>query len=67
MRSFDWVIYALVLGVVVWTLFSRDPKADAPEPPLAQIEAEGPTLPPPWRHGRTVLDQHTGAMLLACI
>ena len=57
MRSFDWVIYALVLGVVVWTLFSRDPKADAPEPPLAQIEAEGPTLPPPSPLDEQVLVQ----------
>ena len=57
MRSFDWVIYALVLGVVVWTMFSQDPKADAPEPPPTVLESEGPTLPPPSPLDEQVLVQ----------
>jgi len=57
MRSFDWVIYALVLGVVVWTMFSQDPKADAPEPPPTVLESEGSTLPPPSPLDELVLVQ----------
>lgn len=47
MRSFDWVIYGLVLGVLIWTLFLTDRGADAPEPPPVSMRVDGPTLPPP--------------------
>lgn len=57
MRSFDWVIYVAVLAVFVWTMFAQDPKADAPEPAPAIIEADGPTLPPPSPLDEQVLVQ----------
>ncbi|KCZ45443.1 S1 family peptidase [Hyphomonas pacifica] len=57
MRSFDWVIYMAVLAVFVWTMFAQDPKADAPEPAPAVIEADGPTLPPPSPLDEQVLVQ----------
>lgn len=47
MRSFDWVLYAIVLGVVVLTLFAGDRTGNSPEPEPAVIAEEGPMLPPP--------------------
>ncbi len=47
MRRFDWIIYVVVLGAVLLTLFANGRDADAPEPPPPLLEAEGPTLPPP--------------------
>ncbi len=48
MRSFDWIIYALVLGVLVTTVFAGDRSADAPTPmPNISAAEDGPMLPPP--------------------
>ena len=47
MRSFDWVLYLVVLSAVVWTLFANEHNADAPESPPTVLESDGPTLPPP--------------------
>lgn len=54
----DWVIYALVLGVVLWAVFSGG-SDDAPPPPPEAIEQEGAMLPPPSAFDERVLVQVT--------
>ena len=54
----DWVIYALVLGVVLWAVFS-DGSDDAPRPPPEAIQEEGAMLPPPSAFDERVLVQVT--------
>lgn len=59
MRIPDWVILFLVLGVVLWALFSgaRD-KADAPEAPPTEILGDnGSFLPEPHPYDEEVLVQ----------
>jgi len=52
----DWVIYALVLGVVLWVIFSGG-SDDAPPPPPEAIEQEGAMLPPPSAFDERILVQ----------
>lgn len=48
MRSFDWIIYALVLGVLVTTVFAGNRNADVPDTtPNINVNDDGPMLPPP--------------------
>ena len=48
MRHLDFLLYALVLGVVVWALFGLGEKhGDAPEPLPDHFEQDGPMLPNP--------------------
>ena len=54
----DWVIYALVLGVVIWAIFSGGTD-DAPPPPPEAIKEEGAMLPPPSAFDERVLVQVT--------
>ena len=54
----DWVVYALVLGVVLWVVFSGETD-DAPPPPPEAIEQEGAMLPPPSAFDERVLVQVT--------
>lgn len=54
----DWVIYALVLGVVLWAIFSGGTD-DAPPPPPEAIQQEGAMLPPPSAFDERVLVQVT--------
>ena len=54
----DWVIYALVLGVVLWAIFSGG-SDDAPPPPPEAIKEEGAMLPPPSAFDERVLVQVT--------
>ncbi|MEL6724383.1 MAG: serine protease [Pseudomonadota bacterium] len=54
----DWVIYALVLGVVLWAIFSGGTD-DAPPPPPEAIQEEGAMLPPPSAFDERVLVQVT--------
>ena len=54
----DWVIYALVLGVVLWAIFSGG-SDDAPPPPPEAIKEEGAMLPPPSAFAERVLVQVT--------
>lgn len=54
----DWVIYALVLGVVLWAIFSGG-SDDAPPPPPEAITEEGAMLPPPSAFDERVLVQVT--------
>ena len=59
MRSFDWVIYVLVLGVLLWSLFASEQTADAPEAPPIELGELGPSLPPPSPLDEQVLVQVT--------
>jgi len=54
----DWVIYALVLGVVLWAIFSGGTD-DAPPPSPEAIKREGAMLPPPSAFDERVLVQVT--------
>lgn len=54
----DWVIYALVLAVVLWAVFSGG-SDDAPPPPPEAIQQEGAMLPPPSAFDERVLVQVT--------
>ncbi|MEM7327121.1 MAG: serine protease [Pseudomonadota bacterium] len=54
----DWVIYALVLGVVLYVVFSGRTD-DAPPPPPEAIQEEGAMLPPPSAFDERVLVQVT--------
>ncbi len=54
----DWVIYALVLGVVLWAIFTGN-SDDAPPPPPEAIAEEGAMLPPPSAFDERVLVQVT--------
>ena len=54
----DWVIYALVLGGVLWAIFSGGTD-DAPPPPPEAIQQEGAMLPPPTAFDERVLVQVT--------
>ncbi|MGE3302974.1 MAG: serine protease [Hyphomonadaceae bacterium] len=48
MRVPDWLLYVLVLGVVLYGLFSIDEHADAPPAPPSDVsEPAGALLPPP--------------------
>ncbi|MFN7056836.1 serine protease [Hyphomonas sp.] len=49
MRGFDWVLYAAVLGFILYVLFTLAPEAEAPPPPPVSELAEelGPLLPDP--------------------
>ncbi len=58
MRHLDWILYLLVLGVVVWTLFLAErPDADAPEPLPDSYLRDGPMLPDPSVFDEQVLVQ----------
>ncbi|MEM7766705.1 MAG: serine protease [Pseudomonadota bacterium] len=60
MRIPDWIIYALVLGLVIWVLFLGDnDRLDAPEPLPETLLEEGPSLPEPSAFDETVLVQVT--------
>ena len=52
----DWVVYALVLSVVLWVVFSGGTD-DAPPPPPEAIEQEGAMLPPPSAFDERVLSR----------
>lgn len=54
----DWIIYALVLGVVLWAIFSGG-SDDAPPPPPEAIQQEGAMLPPPSAFDERILVQVT--------
>ena len=54
----DWVIYVLVLGMVLWVVFSGD-SDDAPPPPPEAIQQEGAMLPPSSAFDERVLVQVT--------
>ena len=54
----DWIIYALVLGVVLWAIFSGG-SDDAPPPPPEAIREEGAMLPPASAFDERVLVQVT--------
>lgn len=54
----DWVIYSLVLGVVLWAVFTGG-SDDAPPPPPEAIQQEGAMLPPPSTFDERVLVQVT--------
>jgi len=54
----DWVIYSLVLGVVLWAVFTGG-SDDAPPPPPEAIQQEGAMLPPPSAFDERVLVQVT--------
>ena len=54
----DWIIYTLVLGVVLWAIFSG-PSHDAPPPPPEAIREEGAMLPPASPFDERVLVQVT--------
>jgi len=54
----DWIIYSLVLGVVLWSIFSG-PSHDAPPPPPEAIKEEGAMLPPASAFDERVLVQVT--------
>ncbi|MEZ5945542.1 MAG: serine protease [Hyphomonas sp.] len=57
MRRFDWVLYLVVFGVLVFSLYSQDRHADAPEAPPSVLESDGPMLPPPSPLDEQVLVQ----------
>ena len=57
MRIPDWIVFSLILGVVLWALFSGDKNADAPEAPPIMQEATGPMLPGPNQFDDEVLVQ----------
>ena len=58
MRIPDWIVFSLILGVVLWALFSGDRDANAPEaPPIMEEEAFGPLLPGPGMLDDEVLVQ----------
>ncbi|MEM6652817.1 MAG: serine protease [Pseudomonadota bacterium] len=54
----DWILYLLVLGVVLWAIFSGGDD-DTPPPPPEAIEQEGAMLPPPSAFDERVLVQVT--------
>ncbi len=54
----DWIIYALALGIVLWSVFSS-PSQDAPPPPPESIRNEGAMLPPASAFDERVLVQVT--------
>lgn len=54
----DWILYALVLGVVLWVIFSGG-SDDAPPPPPEAIQKEGAMLPPASAFDERVLVQVT--------
>lgn len=59
MRHFDFLLYALVFGVVVWALFGLgEEHGDAPEPLPDHLERDGPMLPDP-----SVFDEHVLVMV----
>jgi serine protease Do len=45
MRRFDWLIYAAVLGLILYALFALSPEAEAPPPVSGLAEELGPLLP----------------------
>ncbi|MCI4643696.1 MAG: serine protease [Hyphomonadaceae bacterium] len=56
MRHLDFLLYALVLGVVVWALFGLGEKqGDAPEPLPDHFVQDGPMLPNPSMFDEQVL------------
>ncbi len=58
MRQLDILLYAVVLGVVLWALFlSGNTAANAPEPLPDHKLADGPTLPDPSIFDEQVLVQ----------
>ncbi len=60
MRKFDWLLYVSVLGLIVLVLFAQSDQADAPEAPPIELDAEGPTLPPPSPLDEQILIQMDG-------
>lgn len=54
----DWVLYTLVLGVILWAVFSGGSE-DAPPPPPEAIKQEGAMLPPSSAFDERVLVQVT--------
>lgn len=54
----DWVVYTLVLGVILWSVFSGG-SDDAPPPPPEAIKEEGAMLPPSSAFDERVLVQVT--------
>lgn len=60
MRKFDWLLYVSVLGLIVFVLFAQSDQADAPEAPPTELDAEGPTLPPPSPLDEQILIQMDG-------
>lgn len=59
MRSFDWLAYILVLGVLVFSLYAKNPDrdADSPEPAPSVLEVDGASLPPPSPFDEQILVQ----------
>ena len=58
MKGLDWLVYALGLGVVLWTLLSAAiPDEHAPPPPPEVFEQDGPLLPEPSALDNRILIQ----------
>ena len=57
MRIPDWIVFILILGVVLWALFSGARDADAPEAPPMMEDLSGPILPGPNQFDNEVLVQ----------
>lgn len=58
MKSLDWLVYVLALGVVLFALFSSgNPNEHAPPPPPDVFKTDGPQLPPPSALDNRILIQ----------